>query len=79
MIDDQGEIALVLEHVDGECKIVGYTLPKQGETFQPDEVRNAFLVQSMGNPVFEDSDREVLSKYLDSATLPVSHCKTHGA
>ena len=72
MIDDQGEIALVLEHVDGECKIVGYTLPKQGETFQPDEVRNAFLAQSMGNPVFEDSDREVLSKYLDSATLPVS-------
>jgi Integrase zinc binding domain/RNase H-like domain found in reverse transcriptase len=72
LIDDQGEAALILEKENDCCKIVAYTLPKQGKNFQNDDVRNAFLAQTMENPIYEDSDREVLSKYLDAAMLPVA-------
>ena len=72
MIEDQGELALILEQVDDGCKIVAYTAPKGGEIFQAGEVRNAFLAQAMSNKGFEDNDREILSKYLDTATLPVA-------
>jgi hypothetical protein len=51
---------------------VGYTLPKCGSSFQKDEVRNAFLAQTMENPVFEDSDRDLLSKFLEDAILSVN-------
>ena len=72
MIENQGEAALILEQDGDDCKIVGYTLPKCGSSFQKDEVRNAFLAQTMGNPVFEDSDRELLSKFLEDAILSVN-------
>jgi hypothetical protein len=72
LIEDQGEAAFILEHENDQCKIVGYTLPKKGKIFPFDEVRNVFLAQTMGNPIYEDSDRAVLSKYLDTVTLPVA-------
>lgn len=71
-MDEEGETAVVLEHEGDDCKIVGYTLPKEGKVFQTGEIRNAFLAQAMGNPQFEDTDREVLSKYLGNATLPAA-------
>jgi len=69
-MEDQGEIALMFEKCGEEIKIVGYTLPRKGEIFQSGEVRNVFLAQSMENPIFEDSERELLSKYLDSGIFP---------
>jgi hypothetical protein len=72
LIEDQGEAALILENDDKNVKIVGYTLPKRGEGFQNGEVRNAFLAQTMLNPIFEESDRKLLSEYLDNMTLPVA-------
>jgi hypothetical protein len=72
LINDQGEIALIFEKDDDDCKIVGYTLPRVGESFQNDEVRNVFLAQTMENPIFEDSDRAILSKYLESRTSSVA-------
>ena len=71
MIDDQGELAVKVEGSDGQWKITGYCLPKQNGCFLSDEVRNVFLAQSMETPVYEDSDREVLSQYLDTIALPV--------
>jgi hypothetical protein len=71
LIKDQGEVALILEQDCDKCKIVGYTLPRKGENFQLKEVRNAFLAQTMLNPIFEDSDRKILSTYLDNAVLAV--------
>ena len=37
-------------------------------TFEEGEVRNAFLVQSMTDPLFEDRDREVLTNFLGERT-----------
>src|SRR6202789_3850754 len=71
LIEDQGEAALILEQEDDKCKIVGYTLPRESESFQDGEVRNAFLAQTMESPVYEESDRTLLSKYLDNMMLPV--------
>ena len=71
LIEDQGEVALILEESDKKCKIVGYTLPRKGGSFLDGEVRNAFLAQTMECPKFEDKDREILSKYLDNGTLSV--------
>ena len=56
LINDQGEIALVLEREETKCKIVGYTLPKAEKSFENTEIRNTYLAQSMGNVVFEDGD-----------------------
>ena len=55
---------------DGETvKFVSYTLPRRGEEFEQGEVRNAFLAQAMGNECFEDSEREVLTTYLNASVL----------
>ena len=67
---DQGELAVILEGGNDQWKITGYALPKTGDHFAKEEVRNVFLSQTMENPVYEDKDREVLSKYLDEAMLP---------
>ena len=72
MIGDQGELAVVLEGSSDQWKITGYALPKKGEHFPDNEVRNIFLAQTMGSPIYEDSDREILSKYLDTVALPVA-------
>jgi hypothetical protein len=65
-----GEVALVVEQ-DGEAtKIVSYTLPRRGEVFEEGEVRNAFLSQAMEDKRFEDSERELLSGYLNECVLP---------
>src|SRR5277367_668188 len=67
-----GEVALVVER-DGEAiKFVSYTLPRRGEEFVEGEIRNAFLAQAMGNERFEDSDREVLTTYLNASVLEKS-------
>ena len=72
LIEDQGEIALIIENANDECKIVKYALPKENKIFQGGEVRNAFLAQTMESPKYEDKDREILSKYLDTVKLPVA-------
>ena len=82
MISDQGELAVRIEGSGDQWKITGYCLPKHEDSFQNDEVRNVFLAQTMENPVYEDSDREVLSQYLDTMGLPVevnSQTKSQGA
>ena len=45
---------------------MSYTLPRQGNSFKDGKIRNAFLSQTMENRCFKDSDRELLSKYLDA-------------
>ena len=62
---------MVVEGSNNQYKFTGYCLPKQGGSFTQDEVRNVFLAQSMDNPVYEDSDRKVLSQYLDTIALPI--------
>ena len=42
---------------------------QQGNNFEDGEIRNAFLSQMMENKCFKDSDRELLSKYLDACVL----------
>ena len=69
MIEDHGEIAIVVEEDDGEAKIVSYTLPRREENFEDGEVRNAFLAQTLGLPAFEEKDREILSSYLEKGVL----------
>jgi hypothetical protein len=51
-------------------KIVSYTLPRRGKKFESGEVGNAFLAQSMESERFEDSERELLSGYLNECVLP---------
>ena len=64
-----GEVTLVVEQDSDVTKFVSYTLPRQGNNFENREIRNAFLSQTMENKCFEDSDRELLSKYLDACVL----------
>ena len=64
-----GEVALVVEQDGDATKFVSYTLPRWGNNFEDGEIRNAFLSQMMENKCFEDSDRELLSKYLDAHVL----------
>ena len=61
---------MIVEGSDDQYKFTGYCLPKRGNNFDIDEVRNVFLAQTMENPVYEDSDRAVLSQYLDTVALP---------
>ena len=63
------EVALVVEQDGDVTKFVSYTLPRQGNSFEDQEIRNAFLSQAMENRCFKDSDRELLSKYLDACVL----------
>ena len=69
MIADQGEAAFVVDGSESVYKIVGYTLPREGKVFQCEEIRNAFLAQSMISPEFKDRDRVVLSNYLDRRAM----------
>ena len=62
---------MIVEGCNDQYKFTGYCLPKEGGSFKNDEVRNVFLAQTMGNPIYEDSDRAVLSQYLDTVALPV--------
>ena len=62
---------MILEGDNDRLKIVGYASPRKGKCFQDNEIRNVFLTQTMDSPIYEDSDREVLSKYLDTVALPV--------
>jgi hypothetical protein len=71
LIGDQGELAVIVEGCNDQYKFTGYCLPKQGGSFTKDEVRNVFLAQTMDNPVYEDSDRAVLSQYLETVALPI--------
>ena len=75
MINDQGELAVIIEGSNDQYKITGYCLPKKNGSFEKEEVRNVFLAQTMDNPVYEDRDREVLSQYLDTVGLPVEVSK----
>jgi hypothetical protein len=43
--------------------------------FEEGEVRNVFLSQAMGDERFEDSERELLSGYLNKCVLPKSEKK----
>jgi len=72
LIGVQGELAVIIEEDGGQYKITGYCRPKHNGKFENDEVRDVYLAQSMDNPVYEDSDREVLSQYLDTVGLPVN-------
>ena len=50
-----------------DMKITGYTLPRKTEKFEKREVRNAFLAQSISSPVYEDTDREQLTEFLENS------------
>src|SRR5277367_2138164 len=79
LMADRGEAAVMIEGEDLEnLKITGYTLPRRSETFSSGEVRNAFLAQSMMNTVYEDSDREKLTEYLDNTVWLSSSSKGNG-
>src|SRR5277367_1069328 len=69
LIEDGGEAAFVIEQDENLTKFVGYTLPRKGMEFKDGEVRNAFLAQTMMNSKFEDEERQLLSCYLDNATI----------
>ena len=62
---------MIVEGSDDQYKFTGYCLPRHGSSFDNDEVRNVFLAESMDNPVYEDTDRKVLSQYLDTVALPI--------
>ena len=72
MIQNQGEIALILEGNKDEMRFVEYTIPKRRRIFEEGEVRNAYLSQMMSNKMFEDKDRAILTKYLDDNTWNMS-------
>ena len=64
-----GEVALVFEQDGNVMKFMSYTLQRQGDSFEDGDIRNSFLSQTMENKCFEDSDRELWSKYLDACLL----------
>ena len=72
MIQDQGESAFVIEGNEKDWKITGYTEPRRSRKFEEGEIRNAFLSQAMSNKKFEDSEREILTKYLENNTWNMS-------
>ena len=69
LIEDQGEGAFMIEESQNRWKITGYTLSRKGKMFKEEELRNAFLAQTMGNTKFEDKDRMVLTSYLEKSVL----------
>src|SRR5882762_7807268 len=75
---DQGELAVIIEGDGDQYKITGYCLPQKNGKFEPDEVRDVYLAKSMETPgIYEDSERAVLSQYLDTVGLPVEvSCQT---
>ena len=72
MIQNQGEIALIIEGNGEDWKFVEYTKPKRYRNFEEGEVRNAYLSQTISDKIFEDKDRAVLIKYLKNNTWNVS-------
>ena len=72
LIGDQGELAVTLEGGHNQWQFTGYVQPKVGDSFKNNEIRNIFLAQTMDNPIYEDSDRKVLSEYLDNTSLTVA-------
>ena len=72
MIQDQGENAFIIEGNETNWKITEYTQPKRNKLFEEGEIRNAFLSQMMSNKMFEDNDREILTKYLENNTWNIS-------
>ena len=72
MIQNQGEKAFIIEGNEKDWKFVGYTSPKREMVFEDGELRNAFLSQAMSNKQFEDSEREILTKYLEESSWRVS-------
>ena len=73
MIEDQGESAFIIEFDKQEGKITGYTQPRRGRKFEEGEMRNAYLAQNMSDKKFEDTDRDLLTKYLENNTWNI--CK----
>ena len=67
---DRGEVALIIEKEGDTMKIVSYNIPRAGENFSNGEIRNAFLSQAMETNGFEDTERVMLSKYLEGCMLP---------
>ena len=72
MIEDQGESAFIIEFDEQEGKITGYTQPRRGRRFEEGEMRNAYLAQTMSDKKFEDTDRDLLTKYLENNTWNIS-------
>jgi hypothetical protein len=72
LIADQGENAFIIEGNETDWKITGYTQPRRNDVFEEGEIRNAFLSQTMSDEKFEDSDREILTKYLENNTWNLS-------
>lgn len=68
-MNEQGEGAFVIEGSGDDWKIMSYALPKEGNQFGKEELRNTYLAQAMGSPCFEDSEREVLLSYLADKTM----------
>jgi hypothetical protein len=64
-----GEVALIIEQDGDKTKIVNYTLPRWKYEFEDEEIRNAFLAQTMENKCFEESDRDLLTTYLNASVL----------
>ena len=65
LIDEQGEGAFIIEGGENDWKITEYTLPRERREFKQEEIRNAYLAQAMINPEFEDSERALLTEYLE--------------
>ena len=69
MVEDQGEVAVLLEVKDDKAvapNILGYTLPKNRD-FRREELQNAFLAAYAGSDEFvkvERKDRDVLQSHL---------------
>jgi hypothetical protein len=63
---------VIVEGSNDQYKITDYCLPKRNGVFENNEVRNIFLAQTMDNPVYEDSEREILSQYLVMSGIPLS-------
>jgi hypothetical protein len=74
LIQNQGEVALIIEGNGEDWKFVKYTNPKRRRIFEEGEVRNAYLSQTMSNKTFEDKDRATLTEYLEKNgwNLPVN-------
>jgi hypothetical protein len=66
---------MIVEADGDQYKFTGYCRPKQNGSFEIEEVRDIYLAQSMDNPVFEDSERAVLSQYLETLGLPIDVSK----
>ena len=65
LIEDQEEVALIIEGQGDAWKITGYMVPRKGQTFEQNEIRNMYLAQAMDHQIFKDRDRAMLTLYLE--------------